>query len=112
MDYSDNWKNSMSTFKLREHITTIDSSGNIKSETVQTTSGEFYDHMLEQHLNQEALAIEFEKNQYKQDRLLEYPPLADLADALYWQANGDNSKMEEYLSRVESVKNKYPKGQA
>jgi hypothetical protein len=52
------------------------------------------------------------QNQYKNLRRPEYPPLADLADALYWQASGDNSKMNDYLSRVESVKSKYPKGQA
>lgn len=58
------------------------------------------------------LTTEYQATRYRRQRAPEYPPLADLADALYWQANGDNSKMEDYLSRVESVKNKYPKGQA
>lgn len=48
--------------------------------------------------------------EYQRLRAPEYPPLADLADALYHQANGDNSKMEAYLSACEAVKQKYPKG--
>ena len=47
---------------------------------------------------------------YQSLRQPEYPPLADLADALYWQANGDPSKMTAYLAQVAAVKNKYPKG--
>lgn len=47
---------------------------------------------------------------YQQDRKKEYPPLADLADALYWQSQGDNTKMEAYIAAVEAVKQKYPKG--
>jgi hypothetical protein len=42
-------------------------------------------------------------------RLSSYPPLADFADAYYWAQKGDNSKMEEYLKKIEEVKNKYPK---
>jgi hypothetical protein len=38
-----------------------------------------------------------------------YPPLGDLADALYWQSKGDSSKMTEYLANCEAVKLKYPK---
>jgi hypothetical protein len=43
------------------------------------------------------------------NRLAEYPPIVDLADAIYWSSRGDNSKMEMYLSAVEAVKLKYPK---
>lgn len=100
----------MSTFTLKEHITTIDSNGVAKSEIVQTTSGEFYDHMLDQHLRQEELETEFNKTQYQRDRVMEYPPLAELADALYWQSQGDDSKMTAYLAAVDAVKAKYPKG--
>lgn len=49
-------------------------------------------------------------NAYQQQRKYEYPPLADLADALYHQANGNNAKMEAYLAACEAVKLKYPKG--
>lgn len=40
-----------------------------------------------------------------------YPPLADLADATYWQSQGDASKMQAYLAAVKAVKAKYPKPQ-
>lgn len=38
-----------------------------------------------------------------------YPPLTDFADAMYWQAQGDNSKMTAYIAACEAVKLKYPK---
>ena len=50
--------------------------------------------------------------EYQRNRKPEYPPLADLADALYWQSQGDESKMTAYLAAVEAVKQKYPKGVA
>jgi len=42
-------------------------------------------------------------------RAADYPPLTDLADALYWQARGDASKMDAYVAKVDAVKAKYPK---
>ena len=42
-------------------------------------------------------------------RAAAYPPLADLADALYWQANGDESKMNTYLAAIAAVKQQLPK---
>lgn len=42
-------------------------------------------------------------------RYKEYPPQRDYLDAVYWQAKGDNSKMDTYLAAVEAVKIKYPK---
>ncbi|WP_157778895.1 hypothetical protein [Massilia violaceinigra] len=38
-----------------------------------------------------------------------YPPLADLADAMYWQSRGQSGKMDEYNAAVEAVKARYPK---
>lgn len=52
----------------------------------------------------------FVATEYQRQRRFEYPPLADLSDALYWQAQGDESKMTAYLAAVEAVKQKYPKG--
>jgi hypothetical protein len=52
----------------------------------------------------------YETVKYQDLRRLEYPPLADLADALYWQAQGDSTKMAAYLSAVQDVKDKYPRG--
>lgn len=56
------------------------------------------------------LEAEFAANEYQQLRRKEYPPLSDLADAVYWQSQGDDSKMTAYLAAVEAVKQKYPKG--
>jgi hypothetical protein len=46
---------------------------------------------------------------YEELRKSEYPSITMFADALYWQSKGDNTKMEDYLSLVEIVKNTYPK---
>jgi hypothetical protein len=56
------------------------------------------------------LQAEWSATEYQRQRKPEYPPLADLADALYWQSKGNESKMQEYLSAVQLVKDKYPKG--
>jgi hypothetical protein len=58
------------------------------------------------------LQTEWSATEYQRQRKPEYPPLADLADALYWQAQGDESKMTAYLAAVDAVKIKYPKGGA
>jgi len=47
--------------------------------------------------------------QYQRNREREYPPLTELADALYHQQNGDDTKMTAYLAKCEAVKQKYPK---
>lgn len=41
-------------------------------------------------------------------RAAAYPPMTDLADALYWQANGDRSKMDAYMAACELVKLTHP----
>lgn len=46
---------------------------------------------------------------YRVLRRKEYPPLEDLADAIYWRERGDESLMDAYLSACDSVKAKYPK---
>ncbi len=46
---------------------------------------------------------------YQQLRIQEYPPLSEFADAMYWQNEGDSSKMTAYLAKCEAVKQKYPK---
>jgi uncharacterized coiled-coil DUF342 family protein len=57
------------------------------------------------------LQKEFEAKEYQRQRALEYPDLKELADALYWNYQGNTSKLEEYYSKCEEVKNKYPKPQ-
>ena len=55
------------------------------------------------------LQADYEAKQYQRDRQPEYPDLADLADALYWSNQGDNTKLDEYYAKVSAVKTKYPK---
>lgn len=42
-------------------------------------------------------------------RVASYPPLTDLADALYWQARGNPEPMQRYLAAVDAVKHAHPK---
>ena len=49
------------------------------------------------------------KVKYSVLRQRAYPDVAELADAIYWQQEGDNSKMEAYLQKVADVKSLYPK---
>jgi len=62
-------------------------------------------------LNMEVARLQqdYDSKLYQRQRQPEYPPLQDLADALYWQSKGDNSKMQTYLAACEAVKQKYPK---
>lgn len=57
------------------------------------------------------LAIPKERRQadISEQRRQAYPPLADLADALFWQSKGDEAPMKAYLAKVEAVKTKFPK---
>lgn len=41
-------------------------------------------------------------------RMKSYPPLADLAAAIYWDKKGDSSKMDKYISDCDKVKNDNP----
>lgn len=42
-------------------------------------------------------------------RVREYPPLSDFADAVYWAARGEPSRMDAWLARVDDVKQRNPK---
>ncbi len=55
------------------------------------------------------LQAEYDSKEYQRLRSFEYPPLADLADAMYWSSQGDNTKLEAYYTACEAVKQKYPK---
>ena len=55
------------------------------------------------------LQAEYDKKQYQRNRVKEYPPMTDYLDAVYWQSQGDDSKMNEYLLAIQLVKEKYPK---
>ena len=58
------------------------------------------------------IQAELDATQYQRDRQPEYPALADLADALYWSNQGDNTKLDEYYAKVGAVKAKHPKPEA
>ena len=46
---------------------------------------------------------------YSIERRVNYPLLADFADAYYWVQKGDNTKMNEYIAKCDEIKQKYPK---
>ena len=56
-----------------------------------------------------SLNSEYAKVKYKDDRQPLYPPLADLADAMYWNSKGDSSKLTAYYAACEKVKSDNPK---
>jgi len=77
--------------------------------TDMTTNEEF---VIDQSLVDAAaaeIAAERAATQYQRNRQPEYPSLADLADALYWSNQGDNTKLDEYYAACAAVKAKYPK---
>ena len=49
---------------------------------------------------------------YIQCRKDEYPPIEEFIDAYYHERKGNSQLMFEYLNKVESVKQKYPKPEA
>jgi len=55
------------------------------------------------------LEEEWEKTEYQRFRSKEYPPLEDFVDAYYWVQKGESTLMDEYISRCDEVKEKYPK---
>jgi len=57
------------------------------------------------------LQEEYALKKYQRQRASEYPPLTDLADAMYWASQGDNSKLDAYYAACEAVKLKYPKAE-
>ena len=56
------------------------------------------------------IAAELAATAYQRQRAPEYPSLATLADALYWNSTGDSTKLDEYYAACAAVKAKYPKG--
>ena len=59
--------------------------------------------------NEATVQAYIDANAYIAKRQSEYPPLTDLADALYHQSKGDETKLTAYLAKCEAVKTKYPK---
>jgi len=59
--------------------------------------------------NEATVQAYIDAHAYIAKRQAEYPPLTDLADALYHQSKGDETKLTAYLAKCEAVKQKYPK---
>jgi hypothetical protein len=57
----------------------------------------------------ERLASAWADREYITKRRAEYPPLADFADAYFWQQQGDDTKMRAYMNRIDAIKARYPK---
>lgn len=55
------------------------------------------------------LQSEYESKEYQRQRAVEYPPISDYIDACYWASKGDTTKLDEYYSKCDAVKLKYPK---
>lgn len=68
----------------------------------------------EEEIQAEIARLEAEQiaTAYQRNRQPEYPPITDLADALYWSNQGDNSKLDAYYAACAAVKAKYPKPDA
>jgi hypothetical protein len=49
------------------------------------------------------------QNQYQRDRKYEYPQVTELADAIYHQQNGNEVPLQQYLAKVQAVKDRFPK---
>jgi len=83
--------------------------------TMTTPNLQWFDPSVTKPTKQQILAerarlqAQLDATEYQRKRQPEYPPLGDLADAIYWQNEGDSSKMTAYLAAVEAVKVKYPK---
>ena len=67
----------------------------------------------EEEVNEELLKvqIETENTKYQRLRAREYPDLKEFVDAYYWSQKGDDTKMNEYITKCDEVKNKHPKPQ-
>ena len=77
--------------------------------TVDDTAGAFDAEGNSVEINLNLVNAWVDPEAYKYQRAPEYPPLTDLADALYHQSKGDETKLTAYLAKCEAVKQKYPK---
>jgi hypothetical protein len=61
------------------------------------------------YAERDRLKTEWEQKEYARERKYDYPELGELADALYWKEKGDNSKMQAYVAKIDSIKAQWPK---
>jgi hypothetical protein len=57
----------------------------------------------------EKQALFLKETAYQRKRYSEYPSVLDFVDAYYWEKKGDSSKMDSYISKIDFIKQKYPK---
>ena len=55
------------------------------------------------------LIAEIAKTAYIEKRFKEYPPFRDFADAYFHDRKGNSGPMTDYLAKIQSIKDKYPK---
>ena len=55
------------------------------------------------------LQTEYDAKEYQRQRVPEYPDLREFVDAYYWAQKGDETKMNEYITKCDAVKDIYPK---
>jgi hypothetical protein len=55
------------------------------------------------------LQAQLQATTYQRDREPEYPSIKEFADAYYWAQKGDNTLMDVYVAKCDTVKAKYPK---
>ena len=77
--------------------------------TVDDGTGAFDKDGNQVEINMDLVNAWVDPDAYKYQRAVEYPALTDLADALYHQSKGDETKLTAYLAKCEAVKTKYPK---
>jgi hypothetical protein len=56
------------------------------------------------------LQADYDSRLYQRQRAQAYPPLEDLADAIYWQTQGNTEPMTAYIAACAQVKLQYPRG--
>jgi hypothetical protein len=96
---------------------------NLKSGATWSLNGDTYDGLewldesqtkptLEEVTQEVArLQAEYNKTEYQRQRSSEYPDLKEFVDAYYWAQKGDNTRMDAYIVKCDSVKDKYPKSE-
>lgn len=80
-----------------------------KFEDIIWASGEPYVNKEDLTRKADELELENQGKEYVEKRFMAYPGLHELADAIYWSQKGDNSKMEAYIAKCDSVKETFPK---
>jgi hypothetical protein len=94
---------------LYENVWSILTDENGEHAFDQSGSPVIYDEVKVQE-EADRLQKEFLDNKYKSLRAKEYPSIKDFADAMFWADQGDDTKLNEYYSACQLVKDKYQKG--